>query len=189
MRDPDLAARALRIRQHGMTANPADRYRGTSGYVHWDVLELGIDGSLPDVLAALLVEQLGRLEAQRRKREQVAKRYERAIDALEGWSRPSVRRGVVHARHLATAWTPPGRRDDALRAFARRQVGVAVHWRALPALTWFKRTYRLRAKDFPVALDVGERTISLPLWVDLEEDDVEEVCRALAEVAEEVARD
>jgi UDP-4-amino-4-deoxy-L-arabinose-oxoglutarate aminotransferase len=171
-----------------MTASAADRYRGTGTYVHWDVLDLGIKGNLPDVLAALLVEQVGRLEAQRRRREEVARRYERTIDGLEGWGRPAVRRGVVHARHLATAWAPAGRRDLALRAFAKRQIGVAVNWRALPTLTWFKRAFRLRAKDFPVAIDLGERTVSLPLWVDLEEDDVNEVCRALGEVAEEVGR-
>jgi UDP-4-amino-4-deoxy-L-arabinose-oxoglutarate aminotransferase len=188
MRDPDLAVRARRIRQHGMTASAADRYRGTGEYVHWDVLDLGVKANLPDVLAALLVQQVGRLEMQRRKREAVARRYERAIDALEGWGRPAVRRGVVHGRHLATAWAPPGRRDAALRAFARRQIGVAVNWRALPTLTWFRRAFRLKPKDFPVAVEIGERTLSLPLWVDLDEDDVREVCAALAEVAEEVAR-
>ncbi len=186
--DPDAADRARRIRQHGMTAAAADRYRAAGAWKHWDVVELGIKANLPDVLAALLLGQIPRLAAQRDRREEIALRYEAAVDSIEGWGRPAVRPGAVHARHLATVWAPPGKRDAALDAFARRGVGVAVNWRPLPRLTWVRESLGARPESFPVAVSIGDRTISLPLWVDLADDQVHEVCGALAEVAREVGR-
>ena len=189
LRDPDVAERARRIRQHGMTASASERYRGTAGYRHWDVVDLGVKANLPDILAALLVGQIPRLDPQRRVREAIAERYEAAIDALAGWERPAVRRGVVHARHLQTAWAPLASRDAALEAFARRSIGVAVNWRALPSLTFVREALSVRPEDFPVAMEIGERTISLPLWVDLSAGDVDEVIHALSEVAGDLARE
>ena len=186
--DPAVAERARRIRQHGMTANAAERYRGTGGYRHWDVVDLGVKANLPDVLAALLVGQIPRLDSQRDVRERIARRYEAAVDGLPGWGRPAVRGDVVHARHLSTVWAPRGKRDAALDAFAKRRIGVAVNWRALPALTFVRETLHARPEDFPIAMEIGDRTISLPLWVDLCDEEVDEVIGALSEVAGELAR-
>jgi UDP-4-amino-4-deoxy-L-arabinose-oxoglutarate aminotransferase len=185
--DPEVAERARRIRQHGMTASAAERYRGTAGYRHWDVLDLGVKANLPDVLAALLLGQIPRLEAQRERREAIARRYDQTASGLAGWGRPAVRPRTVHARHLYTVWAPLGARDRALQAFSRRDVGVAVNWRALPTLTFFRERLGLRPEDFPVATEIGERTISLPLWPDLRDEQADEVARALADVARELA--
>jgi len=188
MRDPALAERARRLRQHGMTASAAERYQGTKGYRHWDVVDLGIKANLPDVLAALLVGQIPRLDAQRTRREALARRYETVLDAMPGWERPSIRAEAVSAYHLATAWAPRGLRDAALAGFAARDIGVAVNWRALPQLTYLRDHLRLDPKDFPVACEMGDRTLSLPLWVDLTDAEQEEVVHALHAVAAEVAR-
>ncbi len=186
-RDAAVADRARRIRQHGMTASAADRYQGTKGYRPWDVVDLGIKANLPDVLAALLVNQIPRLDAQRARREQIARRYEKAIDALPGWGRPFVRAEGVSAYHLATAWAPRGSRDDALAGFASREIGVAVNWKALPQLTWLRERLRVRPDDFPVACEIADRTLSLPLWPDLKDAQQDEVIAALRAVAAEIA--
>jgi dTDP-4-amino-4,6-dideoxygalactose transaminase len=186
LRDPALAERARRVRQHGMTASAAERYQGTKGYRHWDVVDLGVKANLPDVLAALLVNQIGRLDAQRARREVLARRYEAAIDRLPGWGRPTVDGEALSAYHLSTAWAPRGRRDEALAGFAARDVGVAVNWRALPQLTWVREHLRADPKDFAVACEIGDRTLSLPLWPDLPDAAQDEAIAALEAVAAEV---
>jgi dTDP-4-amino-4,6-dideoxygalactose transaminase len=186
LRDPAIAERARRMRQHGMTASAAERYQGTRGYRHWDVVDLGVKANLPDVLAALLVHQIGRLDALRVRREALARRYEAAIDALPGWGRPLVRADGVSAYHLATAWAPRGRRDEALAAFAARDIGVAVNWRALPQLTWVRQALRVDPAAFPVACELGDRTLSLPLWPDLTDAQQGEVLGVLRQVAQDL---
>ena len=95
---------------------------------------------------------------------------------------------VVHAHHLYTVWAPDGRRDEALKAFSARGIGVAVNWRALPDLTWVRSALKADPERFPIACSIGRRTISLPLWVDLSDAQADaEVC-ALSEVAGELAR-
>ena len=186
MRDPAVAERARRIRQHGMTAAAADRYRGTGEYRHFDVVDLGVKANLPDVLAALLVGQVPRLEAQRARREAVSRRYDEALARCAGWERPAVREKTVHARHLYTVWAPEGRRDEALKAFSARGIGVAVNWRALPDLTWVRSALRADPERFPVACSIGRRTISIPLWVDLPPAAADEVAEALVGVARDL---
>ena len=186
VREPAAASRARRIRQHGMTAAAADRYRGTGEYRHFDVVDLGVKANLPDVLAAMLVGQVPRLEAQRVARERIARRYDEALARCPGWGRPAVRERTVHAHHLYTVWAPEGRRDEALKAFAARGIGVAVNWRALPDLTWPRETLRAPPERFPVACSIGRRTISLPLWVDLPPASADEVASALVEVARDL---
>ena len=193
MRDPEAAERARRIRQHGMTASAAERYATPprEGHRHWDVLDLGVKANLPDVLAALLLGQIPRLAPQRARREEICARYDRAFDGVplaKGWGRPAVLAEGVHARHLYTVWAPPGLRDAALEAFARRGIGVAVNWRALPRLTWFRTALGLAERDFPVACEIGARTLSLPLWPALSDAQADEVSAALVQVADELAR-
>jgi dTDP-4-amino-4,6-dideoxygalactose transaminase len=187
-RDAAVAERARRIRQHGMTASAAERYQGTKDYKHWDVIDLGVKANLPDILAALLVQQIPRLNAQRVRREAIARRYEAAIDALAGWERPFASADGVSAYHVGTAWAPRGRRDDALVRFADRGIGVAVNWRALPQLTWIRERLRVKPDDFPVACEIGDRTLSLPLWPDMTDAQVNEVITALRAVAADLAR-
>ncbi|MCC7137729.1 MAG: DegT/DnrJ/EryC1/StrS family aminotransferase [Planctomycetes bacterium] len=188
LRDPELAERARRLRQHGMTASAAERYQGTKGYRHWDVVDLGVKANLPDVLAALLVGQIPRLDAQRVRREALARRYEEAVDALPGWDRPWVRPEATSAYHLQTAWAPAHRRDDALAGFAARDVGVAVNWKALPQLTFVRQRLRADPADFPVACEMGARTLSLPLWPDMTDAMQDEAVAALRAVARDLAR-
>lgn len=183
LRDPEVAERARRLRQHGMTASAAERYQGTRGYRHWDVVDLGVKANLPDILAALLVHQVGRLDAQRDRREALARRYEQAIDRLPGFSRPLVNGEGRSAYHLATAWAPRGTRDAVLAGLAEREIGAAVNWRALPQLTYVRTALRADPADFPVACELGDRTFSLPLWPDLTDAMADEVIAALAEVA------
>jgi dTDP-4-amino-4,6-dideoxygalactose transaminase len=60
-----------------------------------------------------------------------------------------------------------------------RGVGVAVNYRAVHTLTYYRERFALPPESLPVAYDFGERTISLPLWPDLPLDDVDYVCDAL----------
>jgi UDP-4-amino-4-deoxy-L-arabinose-oxoglutarate aminotransferase len=72
--------------------------------------------------------------------------------------------------------------------FAARELGVAVNWRALPQLTWVRQALRVDPADFPVACELGDRTLSLPLWPDLPDAALEEVVAGLRAVAEDLRR-
>jgi dTDP-4-amino-4,6-dideoxygalactose transaminase len=88
---------------------------------------------------------------------------------------------VKHARHLFTILVDPGKRDRLLWSLQDRGIGIAVNYRPIHLLKYYRDTFGYREGDFPVAEDIGSRTISLPLYPLLEEADVRYVMQTLKE--------
>lgn len=183
--DAALAESVRRLRSHGMSKEAAGRYTGR--YQHWDMLTLGYKANLSDIQAALLVGQLGRLDAQLVRRESIAARYEAAFSQVPGISFPIVRPGATSARHLFTIWTPPRRRDEFLAQLQEKGIGVAVNYRAVHLLSFYREQFGFAPGAFPNAERIGDSTITLPLYPGMTEEQVDQVIGAVTEVATELA--
>ena len=81
--DPDLAARARRLREHGMDLSAADRHQ-TDEVVLETYTEVGFNYRMTDVQAALGLVQLGRLDAMVSRRRDLAARYRKALSDVPG---------------------------------------------------------------------------------------------------------
>ena len=177
-----MAESLRRLRSHGLSKEAASRYN-TDRYQHWDMLELGYKANLSDIQAALLLGQLPRVDAQLARREAIARAYEKAFADIPGLDFPRVPSGARSARHLFTIWAPPELRDEALRGLQERGVGVAVNYRAMHLLTYYVARFGFVPGSFPVAELIGDRTITLPLYPAMSDEDVEHVIGAVREVA------
>jgi len=81
--DPDLAARARRLREHGMDVAAADRHH-SDRVVLESYTEVGFNYRMTDVQAALGLAQLERLDAMVDRRRVLADRYRKALADLPG---------------------------------------------------------------------------------------------------------
>jgi UDP-4-amino-4-deoxy-L-arabinose-oxoglutarate aminotransferase len=187
-RDSATADRLRRLRNHGTTRGAADRYGGA--YQHWDIVELGYKANLTDLDAALLRPQLAWVDAKRTQREAIAARYaalllERVPDFGDS---PPVGHSVpwrVEARgtsshHLFTVHARRGERDDVLASLGAAGIGTAVNYRAVHLLTYFAEALGLARGSLPVAEEIGDRTISLPMFPTLRGDEQDRVVDAVA---------
>mgnify|MGYP000589720164 CR=1 FL=1 len=181
----EVAERLKVLRTHGMSKGAADRYAGS--YQHWDMIELGRKANLPDLLAALLLPQIPRLDELLVRREAIAKQYEDAFSAMQGVDFPQVPKGAVSGRHLFTIWVR--RRDEFIKGLQERGIGVAVNYRAIHLLSYYRQRFGFKPGDFPVAERIGDSTISLPMYPGLGDEQVERVIQAVGEVAGELAVD
>lgn len=179
--DPALAETIKRLRSHGMSKEAAGRYTGR--YQHWDMLALGYKANLSDIQAALLVGQLPRLRAQLERRESIARRYEEAFAHLRGVRFPIVRDGATSARHLFTIWVAPEQRDQYLADLQERRIGVAVNYRAIHLLSYYRSQFGFKRGDFPNAEAIGDQTLTLPLYPSMTDRDVDEVIAAVSGIA------
>ena len=175
-----LAQRLRRLRLHGMSKTASDRHGRK--YEHWDITELGYKANLPDILAALLLHQIDRLEDLRVRREQIARRYEAAFAALEEVDFPRVLPACRSARHLFTIWVPEARRDQTLLDLGSRGIGVAVNYRAVHLLSYFRQQLGYEPGNFPHAERIGRRTITLPCYPGLRAEEQQRVIDAVREV-------
>ncbi len=159
----DATAETLRLfRQHGMSSNAADRYTGT--YQHWDIELLGWKYNMSNLQAAMLIGQVDRIEPLWQRREDICRRYEEGFRGVDGVSFPIVTPGAKSARHLFTIWVEPSRRDEILTDLQRRGVGVAVNYRAVHLLKYYRETFGYSRGAFPVAERIGDSTLTLPLY-------------------------
>jgi dTDP-4-amino-4,6-dideoxygalactose transaminase len=178
-RDAPMADRMRRLRNHGATKAAADRHAGV--YQHFDFLEVGYKGNLTDLDASLLRIQLPKVLEKRARREQIARRYESTLrERVPGVGLVAPRGASAH--HLFTIETPRGERDRILTALGNEQIGTAVNYRALHLLSYVKELLKHPPDAFPNALDMGERTISLPMYPTLTEAEQDRVVAAVAKV-------
>jgi dTDP-4-amino-4,6-dideoxygalactose transaminase len=178
-RDPALFERLKLLRLHGMTKSAYDRYTGT--YKHWDMVELGYKSNMFDLQAALLLPQFPGIAERLAQREVLAQIYDAELSKLPGVERPVVNADSRHARHLYTVWVAEARRDEVLNRLQERGIGVAVNFRAVHLLSYYAQLGYGRS-NFPVAERIGDRTISLPMYPNLPEDDARYVAAVLGEI-------
>jgi dTDP-4-amino-4,6-dideoxygalactose transaminase len=169
----DLAEKLFRLRQHGMNKSAADRY--TSRFVHYDMEELGYKCNMFDIQAALLLPQLPRLGERLLRREEICQRYDRGFEGARGISRPATLDVSVHGRHLYTIWVAPAIRDEVLSQLQDRGIGVAVNFRSINRLSYYRANFDMPDGTFPNAERLGDSTITLPLYVGLKDEEIDYV--------------
>jgi UDP-4-amino-4-deoxy-L-arabinose-oxoglutarate aminotransferase len=160
--DADLAAKIRQTRLHGMTQGAADRFQ-RGQYRHWDMERLGVKANLPDVLSAYLPPQIATIRQRLPARQAIADRYREAFE------RTPIRMarlapGSDSAEHIFPIHVPPPVRDEAIAALNLREIGVAVNYRSVPTLTYYRNKYGYTAESFPVSYEWGEGTITLPFY-------------------------
>jgi dTDP-4-amino-4,6-dideoxygalactose transaminase len=174
-------------RHHGITKNAAERHQGPS-FQHWDMIFPGLKYNPSDINTSLLVSQIPRLDRRRDQREKWAALYRDLLGSVEGLrfmaaSGPD----ETHAHHLFTVLMPPEvDRDQVAGLLLARGIGCAVNYRALHNLTYFRQEFAFSPSDFPVADEIGRRTLSLPLYPSLTEEEVQTVSRELSKIVGEL---
>jgi UDP-4-amino-4-deoxy-L-arabinose-oxoglutarate aminotransferase len=180
--DDALAEHLRKARLHGMSKSAADRYVAAR-YQHYDMELLGWKYNMDNIHAALLVHQLAGIEERLRRREAICRRYEEAFRAVDGIRYPAVRDDSRSARHLFTIWVDPRRRDEVMWELQQRGVGVAVNFRAIHLMQYYRETFGYRRGMFPNAEHIGDATITLPLYPKLTDEQVGYVIDSVIAVA------
>jgi UDP-4-amino-4-deoxy-L-arabinose-oxoglutarate aminotransferase len=187
-RDTRLAERLRRLRNHGVSKAATERHG--SEYRHWDLVELGYKANLTDLDAALLRPQLAHVESKRADRQRIVESYEsRLRERLPDMQSPPptvnqvpwlVERRGRSSHHLFTIHAWPGERDALLALLGEAGIGTAVNYRAIHLLTYLVEALGIPRGALPVAEEIGDRTISLPLYPTLTEADQTRVVDAVA---------
>jgi UDP-4-amino-4-deoxy-L-arabinose-oxoglutarate aminotransferase len=172
------------LKLHGMNKSAADRYTGT--FKHWDMECLGYKANLSDIQSALLLGQLKNIENLWEQKEAISQTYEKTFKTA-GVSFPKVLPNSKSARHLFTVWAPPGKRDELVAYLQKKEIGVAVNFRAIHLLKYYRETFGYKKGNFPVAESIGDRTISIPLYPKLTPQEVEYVSESVVKGFKELS--
>jgi UDP-4-amino-4,6-dideoxy-N-acetyl-beta-L-altrosamine transaminase len=180
-KDDALAQRAHEFHFIGLVRDP-DRFAITDeGPWHQEVHEFGLNYRLTDIASALGLSQLMRLDAFKRRRTEITARYNAALAGIEGVRTPVQRADVDPAWHLYPLRVLDGRRREVFEKMRERGIGVQVnyvpvYWHPVYADLGYRRGMCPNAEAFYA------EELSLPLFPDLTDDQVDRVVEALVEV-------
>ncbi len=189
--DPKLAARMMRLRNHGVTHDPAlmtdpELSLNEDGERHpwsYEQLELGFNYRMTDLEAALGLSQLGKLDRFVDRRAGLAALYDMLLEPLSGRLQPiQAARGEAPSLHLYAVRLDPDElnRDAVMRDLTSRGIGTQVHYIPLYRQPYFARRYG------PMRLEGAETyyagVLALPLYPAMTDQDVERVAAALTDM-------
>ncbi len=174
-----------KARIQGVNKNAAQRYGKL--YQHYEQEFLGYKFNMNNIQAALLINQLDRLPLFMKRREQIAQIYESAFGAEPGIDFPRVLPDSLHARHLFTVWVDPAKRDEVLDELQKRQIGVAVNYRATHLYQYYRERYGFEGGMLPLTERIADSTITLPFYPKLSEAEVQHVLQSLKEVIKQLS--
>ena len=163
---PELDARLRTLRNHGQSS----RYSSS---------EPGWNSRLDEIQAAVLRIKLRRLKEWEKARGAKAAQYSRLLSGVGEVRTPYVPEDCQHVFHQYTLRAE--RRDDLQRFLSDRKIGNAVYYPVPLHLQPIYSGLGHGAGSFPEAEKAAAEAISLPMFAELREDQIERVARTIAE--------
>ncbi len=132
----------------------------------YDQVTAGFKANLSDVLAAIALVQLDKLEAHGEIRARQFALYDEGLADLEGIAPLERDARDVHAMHLYAvridAEAAGASRDAYQQALRDERIATSIHFLPVHRLTWFRERYPDQPR-LPVAERAGDEVLSLPL--------------------------
>jgi perosamine synthetase len=182
--NPQFAETLRRFRNHGISSEA--RERQSAGQWYYEMVLLGFNYRLPDVLCALGIQQLKRIDANLVRRREIAAHYAAAFRGVRGIMSPTVRPDVNPAWHLYPIQLNLDElavgRAEVFRALRAENIGVNVHYIPVHLHPYYRDRFGYRGGEFPVAEDAYSRLISLPMFHSMTDQDVLDVITAVKKV-------
>ena len=179
-----------RFRNHGISSDA--RQRQSAGQWHYEMVLLGFNYRLPDIVCALGIQQLKRLDANLVWRREIAAQYTAAFCDIPGVSAPTVRPDANPAWHLYPIRLDLEKltadRAQIFRALRAENIGVNVHYIPVHTHPYYRDRFGVLGGEVPVAEDAYARLISLPMFHGMSGQDVRDVIAAVTKVASSYAR-
>ena len=147
----------------------------------------GLNGKLAEFNAILALREVATLPARVRRRNQIAQRYRDRLAGMPGLTFQTVRPSDASTYKDFTVQVDPAvfgiSRDDLRRSLAAESIETAPYfWPALHQMTRF-RQYLRENTALPVTEQVADRILSLPMFEDLDDADVDRVVRGIENAA------
>jgi len=184
--DAERARRMRIFRNHGITSD--HRQREAAGSWFYEMVDLGFNYRLTDLQCALGISQLRKLEGWVARRRQLARRYDAAFQGMPWLAPLAVRPAAGHAYHLYVVRLRLQRlrtdRADVFAALRAEGLGVNVHYIPVHLHPFYQKRFGTSPGQCPVAEAAYASILSLPMFPELNDADVDRVVDTVRRVLE-----
>lgn len=135
---------------------------------------IGYNMRLDEIQAAFLSVKLKYLMEWTAERQKIANWYNEKLSQIEGLVLPEIADGATHVYHLYVIRV--SKRSELQQHLAANGIGTLIHYPIPPHLQKAYHYLGFKKGDFPIAEEMADTCLSLPLWPGMTEDNVVEVC-------------
>lgn len=175
---PELLEKAKRFSRQGLVRNPSEFTIKDQGPWHQEVHKFGLNYRLPDILCALGISQIKRLNDSKEAKNNLFRSYVNLLGSLHSIELPVKRDDVDVNWHLFPVQLSASKRGEVFTGLRKAGIGVQVNY--IPAYwhpVFVEKGYKRGM--FPNSDNFYSKEISLPMYPHLSTDDLETVVKGI----------
>ena len=186
--DKSVYDKAIQFRSHGITKD-ANKFKNDSpGPWYHEMHLLGFNYRIPDILAALGISQLKKMDTFLKRRRLIATQYDKAFRKNPYFDIPSKITDTQHAYHLYPILLKDhlvAHKSQLVKKLNERGIGTQVHYIPVYRHPYYQSLgYKLGT--CPNAEAFYERELSIPMFPKLTDTDVKRVIRTILQTCKEL---
>lgn len=169
------------LRSHGMNALTLDRHQGRA--ISYDVMEPGLNYRIDEMRAALGCIQLDKLASSNIKRKELTQHYLKLLKGVKGFTIPFVDYpNTEPSYHIFPILLDKGvDRLKVIESLKNDGIQSSIHY---PAFQEFTAYVKMNLNPTPIASDIANRELTLPLYPTMTFEEVELVVHSLKKAME-----
>ena len=189
--DESLAERCKIMRLHGINRDAWKRYT-ESGSWYYEVVAPGYKYNFTDLQASLGLPQLKKVDMMWHSRQSIAARYIQALKDNKYIRLHGIKNDRESSWHLfpirLNLETLTINRAQLIDEMRKNNIGVGVHFMPVHQHIYYKETFNLDDKNYPVSSSVFPRLISLPIYPGMSDEHVNRVIDILTNLLRKYSR-
>jgi dTDP-4-amino-4,6-dideoxygalactose transaminase len=176
--DEDLYNRAKLFRTHAIGDENGSSYDKVD-YLY-DVVDIGWKYDPSELNAAFCLAQLEKLDSSIARHKEIAKIYDKRLKGVAHIKLPSIDSDDIFSQYIIEI---DKNRDHFAKELKNSGINVGLHYIPLNFMDYYKKKYSLKVFDFPEALVIYQKVMSLPIYPTLTDADIEYICEEIKKVA------
>ena len=175
-----LAKKVKKLSLHGITKDGWNRFKNF-GKWEYDITDLGYKYNMTDISASFALWQWRHLKKWQFQRKQIVNKYSKELRNVEGLILPHI--DEQHSLHLYVVrlklelWQIS--RNEFIEKMNEKGIGLAVHYKPIHKLSYYKKMYSLKNYYYPRANDLFDSIVSLPLYPLLSDKEVDYIIQTI----------
>lgn len=182
--DALLAQRMRTFRNHGITTD--HRQRSERGSFFYEMVDLGFNYRISDLQCALGLSQLRQLPCSLERRKSIAAQYDQRLADVDGIELLERLPHRTHAYHLYVVLVKKSggskSRDEVFAAMREQGIGCNVHYIPVHLHPFYRQRFACAEGLCPIAEAAYQEILSLPLYPQMTDSDVDRVVDTLKKV-------
>jgi dTDP-4-amino-4,6-dideoxygalactose transaminase len=137
----------------------------------------GYNSRLDELQAGFLQIKLKHLKSKNKKRQVIAKIYNKNLDGVGDIILPKTAMGATHVYHVFTVRTK--RRDELKKHLFNNKINTMIHYPVPPHLQKAYKDLGYKKGDFPIAEELAQTSLSIPIFPEMNKNEQEYVINSI----------